>query len=160
MRRFLLPFVLLTLAFPLFGEDVSSDPDYENGYELYNQARYDEALPLFKKVIEKDAKNVKAQVYYGVCWMGKEDFEKAIPELDKALKMDEKLPLAHYALAVSYARKNPPDVSKAEACMKSAKSYGYQVPVWFEQYVDRLKKGPLVPSPQTASPEASKNNPS
>jgi len=130
-----------------YGEDappVSSpqeNPDFVKGYELYNQQKYDEAIPFFQKALAKDSSHIRAQVYYGVSYMGKEDFENAIIELEKALELNEKYPLTNYALSVSYARKSPPDVAKAEKYLALGKQYGYQVPVWFEQYVERMKSG-------------------
>ena len=132
---------------------------FDQAHELYQKAQYTEALPLFEKVLSKEPSNVKARVYYGVCWMGKDDFTKAIQELEKGLKMDEKFALTHYSLAISYARKNPPDVSKSEAHLKLAKTYGYQVPVWFDNYLATLKRGPIkdLSSDQKVSSQDSKN---
>ena len=130
-------------------EQTPENPNFERGYELYNQSKYDEAIKLFERVLEKNPTHLKAQVYYGVCLMGKEQFDQAVVELEKALKLDLKFPLTNYALAVSYARKQEPDVSKSEEYIGLAKKYGYQVPVWFEQYVERLKTGKGIPAQKT-----------
>lgn len=138
---------VLFLSVSVIAEETEKkeNPDFEKAYEHYNQAKYDEAIGLFEKVLKDDPNHLRAQVYYGVCFMGKEDFDRAITELEKALGSDPKFPLTNYALAVSYARKASPDAQKAENYLKSAKEYGYQVPVWFEQYVERLKTGNLPP---------------
>ncbi|MBI1883947.1 MAG: tetratricopeptide repeat protein [Chlamydiae bacterium] len=130
----------------------AEDPVYEKAYDLYNQAKYDDAMALFKQILEKDSKNLKAQVYYGVCFMGKEEFDQAIVELEKALSLDAKFPLTNYALSVSYARKSSPDAMKAEEYLGLAKKYGYQVPAWFEQYLDRLKKGKVPAQKEEKKP--------
>ncbi len=171
MRKIVFWNLLLVLTFGLnvYSEPISSsDPAqkeedtqaiFNQAHDLYQKAQYAEALPLFEKVLSSEPSNVKAQVYYGVCWMGKEDFTRAIQELEKGLKMDEKFALTHYSLAISFARKNPPDVSKSEAHLKLAKTHGYQVPVWFENYLAGLKRGPTnnLPSDQKVTSQDSKN---
>lgn len=134
-------------------ETPAPDPDFDKAYDLYNKAQYDEAIAGFAKVLERNPNHVRARAYNGVCYMGKEQFDQAIEELNKALKLDEKFPLTNYALSVSYARKATPDVAKAEEFLTNAKKYGYQVPVWFEQYVERLKKGNVSPQNQEAKPQ-------
>ena len=126
-------------------EQAAENPKFEKAYELYNKAQFDEAITIFEDLLKSEPSNVKGQVYYGVCFMGKEQFDRAIVELEKALKLDGKFPLTNYALAVSYARKEPPDAKKAEDYLTLSKKYGYQVPVWFEQYVERLKTGKTTP---------------
>jgi tetratricopeptide (TPR) repeat protein len=123
------------------------NPNFEKGYELYNQGKYDEAIVLFEEVLKIEPNHLRARVYYGVCFMGKNEFDRAIEELQKALKQDPNFPLTNYALAVSYARKAKPEPGKAEEYLAIAKKNGYQVPVWLEQYIDRLKSG-NVPQPQ------------
>ena len=150
---FVLGWMITILSFTnvVAGEE-EQNPNFEKGYELYNQGQYDEAIKLFQQVLKDDPKNLKAQVYYGVSLMGKDQFDQAIEELQKALTLDEKFPLSNYALAVSYARKLPPDIQKAEEHLKRAKEQGYLVPPWFEQYVERLKTG-KVPVPATQTPK-------
>jgi tetratricopeptide (TPR) repeat protein len=153
MKKYLLgAAVLMTFSWSMaFGADTpgvsnaapapAEDADFVKGYELYNQQKYDEAIPFLQKTLAKNPSHLRGQVYLGVSYMGKEDFQSAIVELEKALEMDEKYPLTNYALSVSYSRKTPPDIGKAEKFLASAKQYGYQVPIWFEQYVERLKSG-------------------
>jgi tetratricopeptide (TPR) repeat protein len=132
-------------------EKKTENPNFEKGFQLYNQSKYDEAIPLFEQVLKEDPNHLRAQVYYGVCFMGKNEFDRAIEELQKALKLDQNYPLTNYALAVSYARKAQPEPAKAEEYLAAAKKNGYQVPVWFEQYVSRLKSGNVSPAEQKPS---------
>lgn len=131
-------------------EKTVENPNFEKGYELYNQGKYDEAIVLFEDVLKIEPDHLRARVYYGVCFMGKNEFDRAIEELQKALKQDTNFPLTNYALAVSYARKAKPEPGKAEEYLAIAKKNGYQVPVWLEQYIDRLKSG-NTPQPEKVS---------
>jgi len=107
--------------------------------------KYEEAIPHLQKSIGNNQQHLRAQVYLGVCYMGVETWEKAITELHKALEMDEKYPLTNYALSVSYARKENPDLEKAKKFLAHAKEYGYHVPIWFENYLVRLEMGKISP---------------
>lgn len=151
MRKIFMGLSILLFIFPVLviadekEATDSTDQLYEKAYGLYNQSKYDEAIQIFEDILKENPKHLKAQVYYGVSLMGKEDFDRAIQELTKALALDEKFPLTHYALAVSFARKKSPDAQKAQEYLDRAKKSGYRVPSWFEQYVERLKTGKILP---------------
>ncbi|MDP3981932.1 MAG: tetratricopeptide repeat protein [Chlamydiota bacterium] len=133
-------------------DPIETDPDFEQAYELYNRGEYNEAIGLFQKVLERDPEHLRSQVYLGVCYMGLESWDKAIEELEKALKMDEKYPLSNYALSVCNARKPEPNIENAKKYLALAKENGYHVPVWFEEFLDRLATGRL-PAQNEPSPE-------
>ena len=120
----------------LFAED---DPVYQKGYQLYSEKKYDDAIPVFQSIIDKEPNHVNSLALLGVCFMGKEDFRQSMIYLEKALKVDAKMPLANYAMAVSYARKPDPDLGMAQKYLELAKTYGYQVPPGFEQYLEHLR---------------------
>jgi tetratricopeptide (TPR) repeat protein len=136
---------------PALPEQPAPNPAFDKGFALYNQGKYDEAIVLFEEVLKTDPNHLRARVYYGVCFMGKNEFDRAIEELQQALKHDQNYPLTNYALAVSYARKAKPEAGKAEEYLAVAKKNGYQVPVWFEQYVSRLKSGKVTPTEEKPS---------
>lgn len=125
-----------------------NDAVYDKAYRLYNEKKYDEAMPIFQSILDGNPNHVRAQALLGVCWMGKEDFVRAMESLQKALAIDSKMPLANYALAVCYARLPNPDLDNAQKFLELAKSYGYHVPPGFEQYLERLKAQKGVKTPQ------------
>ena len=142
-------FSMTAFAQELIPDPVAADPEFEAAYELYNQGKHDEAIPLFKNILQNDPSHLRAQVYLGVCYMGLETWEMAIEQLHKALTLGEKYPLTNYALSVCYARKTNPNIGEARKYLKYAKEYGYYVPTWFEGFIDRLESGNIPP--QTSS---------
>ena len=136
-------------------EQTEADKLFQEGYDLNNRAKYDEAIETLTKAIDADPNHLRANVYLGVALMGKEDYDAAIAQLKKALSLDEKYPLTNYALAVSYGRKDPPEIAEARTYVEIAKQNGYHVPPWFFDYLKRLESGNLPPK-EGAVPEAEK----
>lgn len=135
-------------------EEVSeADKYFQQGYDLNNRGKYDEAIVELEKAVKADPQHLRAQVYLGVAMMGKEDFNGAITQLKKALKLDENYPLTNYALAVCYSRKDNPDVAQARKYVEIAKKNGYHVPPWFFDYLKRLETGNLPPKKEQKSGE-------
>jgi tetratricopeptide (TPR) repeat protein len=102
MRNILTIFAALCLISPAFGAGgggsfpstvpVSKDPaveaDYAQGEYLVKAEKYEEAIPLLKKVVAKEPKHTDALNYLGYCHrkLGKLDEAKAYYE--EALKLD------------------------------------------------------------------------
>ena len=117
----------------------------ESSLEFKAQGDIDNALDKLKSALEIDSNNVRARTHLGTTLMEKDLFEEAILELNKAIKLDAEMPLAHYALAVCYARKKHPNVLLARKHVKMAQEYGYNVVPWFLNYLDRLERGDINP---------------
>ncbi|MFH1645953.1 MAG: tetratricopeptide repeat protein, partial [Candidatus Omnitrophota bacterium] len=90
--------------------------------------------------IKADSKFIKAYCEIAVAYMEKGDFSSAINNLKRAIELDAKYPKAEYAIAVSYARKTPPDVKKAREHFENSKKLGYRAPEWFERFLSSLEK--------------------
>jgi tetratricopeptide (TPR) repeat protein len=138
--------------------ETEADKLFQQGYDLNNKGKYDEAIDAFKKSIQSDPNHLRANVYLGVAMMGKEDFENAIGQLKKAIALDEKYPLTNYALSVCYARKSNPDVTEAKKYVEIAKNNGYHVPPWFFDFLKRIESGQM-PGQTTQQPNADKQPP-
>jgi len=74
-----------------------------------------------------------------IAFMEEGDFNSAINYLEQSLEFNERYPKAHYALAVSYLRINPPDFSSAISHRDQAQKLGYLVPEWFDNYLRILR---------------------
>lgn len=72
--------------------------------------------------------------------MEKGDFDGAIPDLEKAVKLDKDFAPAYYALAVCHARKKEPDTAAARHWHQKAVALGYQFNEWLDQYCNQLDK--------------------
>ncbi len=73
-----------------------------------------------------------------ISFMEQGDFKSAITYLQQSLSADNNYAKAHYALAVSYARIDSPDVRRAISHRNRAQKLGYLVPEWFDNYVRTL----------------------
>ena len=67
------------------------------------------------------------------------DFQSAIKYLEQSLAGNNSYAKAHYALAVSYLRIDPPDIRRAMSHRNRAQKLGYLVPEWFDNYARTLK---------------------
>lgn len=117
-----------------------ADQLFEKGYQLNNAAKYDEAITVFKEVLVMDPSHVRAQIYLGMSYMGKEQFEEGNLTLQKALEMDPKMPLTHYALAVCYTRKKDPNLILARQHVTLAEQFGFNVPSGFALLLQELER--------------------
>ncbi|MCS7186981.1 MAG: tetratricopeptide repeat protein [Armatimonadota bacterium] len=77
--------VLLTLTFtlPLSCQDLLQM--FNEGLRLYQEGKADEALTLFRKVVEVNPKDGEAWIYIGTILLSKNDYEGAISALEKGL---------------------------------------------------------------------------
>jgi len=85
MRRWVLSLGLLALTFvlPLNCQDLLQM--FNEGLRLYQEGKADEALALFRKVVEVNPNDGEAWVYIGTILLGKNDYEGAISALEKGL---------------------------------------------------------------------------
>ncbi len=69
-----------------------------------NAGKTDVALSSFKALVEKDPENKYYRYNYGVLLLGKNDFENAAEQFEKAVALDSEYQNAIYNLAVTYVK--------------------------------------------------------
>jgi len=89
--------------------------------------------------VQSQAKKVKECCDLAISYMEKQDYKAAINNLQAAVKIDPQHPKSNYALAVCYARINPPDTVLSRQYLKKAKDLGYNVPDWLNRHLDVLE---------------------
>jgi len=77
-----------------------------------------------------------------IALMEKGDFIKAGIALEKIIHVDNRYARAHYALAVTCLRLNPPQLDKAMEQKIKARQLGYVIPEWFDNYYRILASKP------------------
>jgi len=88
---------------------------YNNlGFELYNQNRYDEALPLFTKSIELLPTFVLPYVNRGEIYRSEGKSELAMADFNKAISLDPKSADSHLSRAILYCIKQKLDSAGAD----------------------------------------------
>ncbi len=79
-----------------------------------NAGKADVALSSFKSLVEKDPENKYYRYNYGVLLLGKNDFENAAAQFEKAVALDPEYQNAVYNLAVTYVKWGSAINKKAE----------------------------------------------
>ena len=81
---------------------VTSQIQVQKGAELFNAAKYDEALKAFNQAIIDDGTNSDAYYYRGMIYDAKKQRNLAIKDYKKALEYNPQQTLANYLIAVDY----------------------------------------------------------
>jgi tetratricopeptide (TPR) repeat protein len=80
------------------------EPNFVSGYvhhsvALMQMQKYDEAQPILRGAVKRDAKDFSANFYLGVCLNSQQKFSDAEPFLKSALSLKEASPEANYELS-------------------------------------------------------------
>lgn len=78
--------ILITLLILLYYIVPSFAQSLDQAKQLYREGHYEEALPAFKKLIDRFPNNATYNLYYGVCLYRTNDLERSIPYLEYAEK--------------------------------------------------------------------------
>ena len=93
--------------------------EYQKGMEALKARRYEEAKASFMKVYPDASKDPSLNTVLGITYMELNDYKGAQKYLEKAVKLDKKLVLAHEQLGITYAKLG--DRAKAEAELATLK---------------------------------------
>lgn len=80
---------------------VEADSLYALAGKLYSEGRYREAIPLFQRVVDLDARNANAYALLGGSFFKLGDYGAAIDAFERALELDEGIKLAYLGLVAS-----------------------------------------------------------
>lgn len=111
---------------------------YIKGQEYYYQKDFDKAISEYKESI-KIKPTAQAYCELALSYMEKGDFTRGIENLKESIALNSQYPKAEYALAVCYARINPPDIKLAREHFEKSKQLRYHAPEWFEKYLKKLE---------------------
>ena len=78
-----------------------TDSLYVLGGRLYSEGRYQEAIPIFRRVVDLDVRNANAFALLGGAYFHLGDYGAAIDAFERALKLDEGIKLAYLGLVAS-----------------------------------------------------------
>lgn len=80
----------------------SLDTIYTRAGQLYAEQRYDQAIPLFQKVVEMDPRHGNAYALLGGSYFQLGDYPQAIAAFERAIQLDEGIKLAYLGLVASH----------------------------------------------------------
>ena len=96
------------------------------------------SLALYFKARTSRIQKSKQLCESAIVIMQEGDFQGALPILKHAISIDRANAQAHYALAVSLIRQKNPDIKTSIKHKDIARRLGYDIPVWFDNYVKML----------------------
>jgi len=82
---------------------------YEQGYQVYNEFKYDEAIKYFDLAIEADPGCYKAYNGKGIALCFKRNYKEGMELISKALEMKPDFPYANFNMAMAYKLQNDYD---------------------------------------------------
>jgi len=86
--------IALTISLPLRGQDLILIQMFSEGLRLYQEGKADEALNIFRKVVEMNPKDGESWIYIGTILLSKNDYDGAISALEKGLAQSLLGPIA------------------------------------------------------------------
>lgn len=69
---------------------------------LFDEEKYDEALPIFNQILASDSSNSYAYYYRGMIYDAKENRNEAINDFKKAYELNKEFEIANYMIASDY----------------------------------------------------------
>ncbi len=103
----------------LSAPDYDPAAEYQLGMEALKAERYADAKKSFLKVYPDASRDASMNVVLGITLMRLDDFKGARKYLEKAVKYDKKLVIAHEQLGITYAKLG--ERAKAEAEVETLK---------------------------------------
>lgn len=105
-----------------FRAAVKADPKMPNahfglGYLLWGLLQYDEAAKEFQAELEKNPEHAQALTYLADCDIQLSHPEEALPLLEKAIRIDPKIEIAHLDLGILYSNADRRDDALRELKM-------------------------------------------
>ena len=94
--------------------DYDPAAEYQRGMAALKAHRYSDAKKSFLKVYPDASRDPNLNLVVGVTFMGLEDFKGAQKYLEKAVKLDSKMIVAHEQLGITYAKLGQRDKAEAE----------------------------------------------
>lgn len=124
---------------------------FRKAQRYHAEGKLEDAVSELNLALKEDPVHVPSNCELGVIYMGQDDYDKAIVQLQKTLKLDPEYPKTHYALANAYARKKEPDIELAKKHLDEAVRLGYHAVPWFLDYMKKLEvSSKLIPEvPET-----------
>lgn len=74
---------------------------FDTAGRLYEEGRYRDAIPLFKRVVEMDPRHGNAYALLGGAYLQLGDYPHAIHAFERALELDEGIKLAYVGLVAA-----------------------------------------------------------
>ena len=101
MKNIILMFILI-LTTQIYTQSNNSK-QLENGINLYDQEKYEEAKQIFETILDDNDDIAEAHQYLAKCLFNIGELDDAIEHGEKAVELDDKNPEYHFELGMMYA---------------------------------------------------------
>ncbi len=102
----LLLFLSLFLCLNPVQAQEDKSPSLTRGLQFYNEAKYDQALSQFSRLLEQDPSNIEARYFKGLTFNKAEKFDEAIATFKKVLELSPKYQGARLQLGIAYFKRH------------------------------------------------------
>ena len=100
---------LLGVTSQVFAQSTADSPDLstllsslETGRTLYQQGRYDEALPLLQQAVREDGKSAPARYWFGMTWYALGNHDEALKAFRRTVQLDKNWAPGHVGMGMVY----------------------------------------------------------
>lgn len=164
MRIVLLLAVAVT-ALPLYGQSKlrSVPPDssigsdgptslqtpLETGKSLYQQNRFDEALPLLRQAVRDEGRSAPARYWLGITWLALGNDDEALKAFRRATQLDRHWAPGHVGMAMVYMRFPNRRLDARKALRNAIKADPDDADIHYflgMTYMDQVRTGRLIGS--------------
>lgn len=99
------PLLYAQIHIPANPPDVSVSPSpLETGKSLYQQGRFDEALPLLQQAVRDEGRSAPARYWLGMAWLALGNDDEALKAFRRATQLDKHWAPGHVGMAMVYMR--------------------------------------------------------
>src|SRR4051794_1351178 len=78
--------------------------EFDRGVTLTDEAKYDEAIAVFSRVLERHPNHAGAFLHRGRCWDRKADHQRALDDFTEVIRLTPHDARAHHFRGVSHAK--------------------------------------------------------
>ncbi len=101
-KFFLFLFVSLFVCLKPIQAQEADPPSITRGLQYYNEEKFDQALAVFSKILDKDPANIEAHYFKGLTYNKAEKFDQSVATFKKVLELDSQYNGARLQLGIAY----------------------------------------------------------
>ncbi len=155
--------ILLMITVCLVTLEVASQPDagqpaavespapqetpLETGKSLYQQGRFDEALPLLRQAVRDEGRSAPARYWLGMAWLALGNEDEALKAFRRATQLDKHWAPGHVGMAMVYMRSPNRRLDARKALRKAIEADPDDADIHYYlgmTYMDQVRTGRLI----------------
>ena len=121
----------------------------ETGKSLYQQGRFDEALPLFRQAVRDEGRSAPARSWLGMAWLALGNDDEALKAFRRATQLDRHWAPGHVGMAMVYMRSPNRRLDARKALRNAIEAEPDNADIHYYlgmTYMDQVRTGRLIGS--------------